>query len=558
MPPSTDTLPTTTGQRLRLALLVIATAQLMLVLDDSIANIALPSIQEDLGASASALTWVITAYVLAFGGLLLFGGRAGDVFGRRRVFQLGVGLFTVASLLNGLAPNETVLLASRALQGIGAALAAPNALALIATNFPSGEPRNKAMAAYGAMSGLGITGGVLLGGLLTGIDWRWIFLINIPIGIAVLAGSRNLVEGERHTGRLGALGAVTGTAAILALAYGITRGGEHGWTNGFTIGALFAAIGLLSWFVVLQKRSADPVLPLRLLRDRNRSGSYAAMLFIGAGLMGTAFLLALYLQQVLHFSPVKTGFAFLPFSAGIILSQGVSPKLVEKLAPRLVAAPGLLLAAAAMYWLSLLGGASSYLVHVMPAVFLTAFGLGLAFVPLTLSIVRGVPDSETGVASALFNASQQIGAALGVAVFGSIASAAADTKLPGAQERLADGLTSNDGDLVVQASQALTHGYTTALLVGAGMLVVAAIITSIAVNAPSPRSAEAGEAGVALPSDGAGETDVEAQRREREMVRPGNGEPSEVHDPPELDSGRLGCLSIAGVAYPGPRAGAWN
>src|ERR671921_1035785 len=198
-------------QRLGLSLLVIATAQLMLVLDDAIANIALPSIQRDLSVSASALPWVITAYVLAFGGLLLFGGRAGDVFGRRRVFQLGVGVFTVASLLNGLAPTDTVLLVSRGLQGIGAALAAPNALALITTNFPAGEPRNKAMAVYGAMSGLGITGGVLLGGLLTGIDWRWIFLINIPIGMAVLLGTRTLAEGERHTGRLDILGALTGT-----------------------------------------------------------------------------------------------------------------------------------------------------------------------------------------------------------------------------------------------------------------------------------------------------------------------------------------------------------
>src|SRR5919112_245553 len=200
-----------TAQRLRLSLLVIATAQLMLVLDDAIANIALPSIQRDLSVSASALPWVITAYVLAFGGLLLFGGRAGDVFGRRRVFQLGVGVFTVASLLNGLAPSDTVLLVSRGLQGIGAALAAPNALALITTNFPSGEPRNKAMAIYGAMSGLGITGGVLL-------------------------GSRNLAEGERHTGRLDPVGALTGTGGVLALAYGISRGGEQGWTDAVTLG----------------------------------------------------------------------------------------------------------------------------------------------------------------------------------------------------------------------------------------------------------------------------------------------------------------------------------
>jgi EmrB/QacA subfamily drug resistance transporter len=489
MQPTTVTtaLPGPTAERLRLALLVIATAQLMLVLDDAIANIALPSIQRDLDVSASALPWVITAYVLTFGGLLLFGGRAGDVFGRRRVFQLGVGVFTVASLLNGLAPDDTVLLVSRGLQGIGAALAAPNALALITTNFPSGESRNKAMAVYGAMSGLGITGGVLLGGLLTGLDWRWIFLINIPIGIAVLLGSRNLAEGERHTGRLDPVSALTGTGGVLALAYGISRGGEHGWTEAVTLGVFAAAIVLLTWFVVLQKRSADPVLPLRLLRDRNRSGSYVAMLFIGAGLMGTGFLLALYLQQVLHFSAVKTGFAFLPFSAGIIVSQGVSPKLVAKLAPRLVAAPGLLLAAAAMFWLSLLGADSSYLAHVLPAVFLTAFGLGLAFVPLTVTILQGVPGGETGVASALFNTSQQIGAALGVAVFGSIANAATDVQMPAAAEALTRGVATDDPGLAAQASEALAHGYTVALLAAAVMLVVAALVVATAVDARRPQ-----------------------------------------------------------------------
>jgi EmrB/QacA subfamily drug resistance transporter len=464
-------------------LLVIATAQLMLVLDDSIANIALASIQSDLDVSASTLPWVITAYVLAFGGLLLFGGRAGDLFGRRRVFQVGVGLFTVASLLNGLAPSATVLLISRGLQGIGAALAAPNALALIAANFPSGEARNKAMAVYGAMSGLGITGGVLLGGLLTGaLNWRWIFLINIPIGIAVLLGSRNLVEGGRSRGRLDVLGAVTGTVGILALAYGITRG-EHGWTDPVTLGVFAAAIVLLGWFLSLQRRSANPMLPLRLFRDRNRSGSYLAMLFIGAGLMGTGFLLTLYLQQALLYSPIETGFAFLPFSAGIIVSQGVSPKLVEKLAPRLVAAPGLLLAAAAMFWLSLLEANSSYFAHVLPAVFLTAFGLGLAFVPLTLSIVHGVEEGETGVASALFNTAQQIGAALGVAVFGSVASVASANQLPGAAMALQRGTATDDPKLVAQASEALTHGYTTAFVVAAALLILASIVVAVMVNA---------------------------------------------------------------------------
>jgi len=478
-----DPAGSTGGRRMGLALFVIATAQLMLVLDDAIANIALASIQADLEVSAASLPWIITAYVLAFGGLLLFGGRAGDLYGRLRVFRIGIVVFTVASLLDGLAPNGPLLIVARGLQGVGAALAAPNALALIATNFPAGRQRNKAMAVYAAMSGLGITGGVLLGGLLTGaLSWRWIFLINVPIGIAVLAGTRLLVEGRRSPGRLDVLGAITGTVGVLALAYGISRGGEHGWLDGVTLGTFTIAAVLLAWFVWLQRHSVNPMLPLKLFGDRNRTGSYVAMLFIGAALMGTAFLLTLYMQQVLHFSPIRTGFAFPPFSAGIILSQGVSPKLVERLAPRAIAAPGLLLAAAAMFWLSLLSPDSSYFGHILPGVFLTSFGLGLAFVPLTLTIVHGVEDGEVGVASALLNAAQQIGAALGVAVFGSVATAATSDRFPGAARALEQGLASDDRRLAATAGGALAHGYTTALLLAATLLLVAALIAAVTIN----------------------------------------------------------------------------
>jgi EmrB/QacA subfamily drug resistance transporter len=476
---------------------VIATAQLMLVLDDAIANIALASIQADLDVSTATLPWIITAYVLAFGGLLLFGGRVGDLYGRLRVFRVGVVVFTIASLLDGLAPTGPLLIAARALQGVGAALAAPNALALIATNFPEGQARNKAMGVYGAMSGLGITGGVLLGGLLTGaLSWRWIFLINVPIGIAVLVGTRVLAEGERHHGRLGLLSALTGTLGVLALAYGISHGGEHGWLDTPTLGALGAAAVLLTWFIALQRGTEDPMLPLALFADRNRTGSYAAMLFIGAALMGTGLLLTLYMQQVLHFSPIKTGFAFLPFSAGIIVSQGVSAKLVERLTPRAIITPGLLLAAASMFWLSVLSPDSSYFGHVLPGVFLTAFGLGVGFVPLTATIVHGVADGQVGVASAVFNAAQQIGAALGVAVFGSVATAASAERLPDAARTLERGLASADRRLVTTAEEALTHGYTTALLVAAALLVLAALITSLAINAerkPEPANARAGK-----------------------------------------------------------------
>jgi EmrB/QacA subfamily drug resistance transporter len=454
-----------TRRRLQLALLVIATAQLMLVLDDTVANVALPSIQADLGLSASALPWVINAYVVAFGGLLLFGGRLGDLFGRRRILRVGMGLFTAASLLGGLAPSGTLLIAARALQGIGAAMAAPSALALVTTTFPAGKPRNQAMAVYGAMSALGLTGGVLLGGLLTGaLSWRWVLLINLPIGLAVLAGTRILVDDERHTGRLDTLSAVTGTGGAVALAYGLTRSGEHGWTDILTLAVFAAAVALLAWFVILQARSAHPLLPLRLLTDRNRTGAYATVLFIGAGLMGTLYLATLFMQQVLDFSPLRAGAATLPFGIGIAVAVGLASKLVEKFPPRTVAAPGLLVAALGMFWLSTLEAGSGYWSDLMVPIFLASAGLGLAFVPMTLTAVHGVAHRETGVASALLNTAQQIGAALGLAVLTTVAVTAAT-----GQES--------------SSAEALAHGYGTAYLAGGAAVLVAAVLVALLVTA---------------------------------------------------------------------------
>jgi EmrB/QacA subfamily drug resistance transporter len=474
-----------TDRRLGLSLLVIATAQLMLVLDDGIANIALPSIQADLNMPAASLLWVINAYVLVFGALLLFGGRVGDLFGRRRVLRIGLVVFVAASLLGGLAPNGAVLIAARALQGVGAALAAPNALALIATTFPAGKPRNSAMAVYGAMSAVGIIGGLLLGGALTGLlDWRWVFFINVPIGLAVLAGTGALPEGGRGRGRLDTTGAVTGTGAMVALVYGITRAGEHGWTDGFTPAAFAAAAVLLAVFLMLRSRTTGPLLPLSLFADRNRAGSYATILFIGAGLMGSFYLLALFLQQVLQYGPLKTGVASLPFAAGIILASGISSKLVERLAPRILAVPGLVLAAVGMAWLSRLGVDPSYAVDIMPALFLTSFGLGLAFVPLTLTAVHQVAEGRAGVASALVNMAQQIGAALGLAVLSTVSITSADEQLPHATRVLQQGLVDADADagVVARAAEALAHGYTSGFLAGAGLLLAAAVLVALSVT----------------------------------------------------------------------------
>ncbi|MFG3259201.1 MFS transporter [Streptomyces sp. NPDC048172] len=398
-----------------LALLVIAAAQLVVVVDATITNIALPSIQNDLHVSDADLAWVVNAYALAFGGLLLLGGRAGDLFGRRRVFRLGIAVFTLASLLGGLAPGAGALIGARVLQGAGAALAAPSALALITTTFPAGGPRNRAMGVYAAMGGVGGTIGMLLGGALTGVDWRWVFFINIPIGVLILAGSRTLAEAERHPGRLDVPGAVTGTGGLVALVHGITRGGEHGWGDGLTLLSFGAALVLLAVFLRLQARSAHPMMPLRLLRDRNRSGSYATMLFMGGGMFAMFYFLTLYMQLVLGYSPVEAGFASMPFSIGMAAAAGLSSRLSGRVAPRAVAGPGLLIAALGLFWFSTLGADASYATELMPAAFVTALGLGAGFVPMTLGAVSGVAPSDTGISSAVLNTAQQIGGAVGLA-----------------------------------------------------------------------------------------------------------------------------------------------
>jgi EmrB/QacA subfamily drug resistance transporter len=471
------------NRSLRLSLVIVATAQLMLVLDDTIANIALPSIQQQFGVSAGLLPWIISAYVLAFGSLLLFGGRLGDLYGRRRVLRIGLVLFTLASLLGGLGINVEMLLASRGLQGIGAALVAPNVLALIATTFPVGKERNTAMAVYAAMSAVGMTVGILLGGVLTGyLSWRWVFLINVPIGLAVLAGTRMLAEGQRNSATLNTFDAVSGSGAMFALAFGITRGGEHGWNDAVTLAsfAVFAALGIV--FLVLQRSRRHPMLPLTLFSDRNRSGSYLAVLFIGGGLMATYFLLTLFMQQVLQFTPVMSGLASLPVSVGIVLAAGMSTKLVERFAPRAVAVPGLLIAALGMFWLSTLTPTASYLWHILPALFVTYFGLGMGFMPLTLTAVQGVSEKQAGVASAMLNTSQQIGAALGVSLLATVSTLSANAVLPNASTVLQQGLAAGDTSLVAKAGEVLAQAYTTAFFAGAALLVVAAAVVAVVVN----------------------------------------------------------------------------
>ncbi|GAB3552955.1 MFS transporter [Arthrobacter tumbae] len=451
-------------------LFVIATAQLMLVLDDSIVNIALPSIQDELGIDPVELPWVVNAYILAFGALLLLGGRIGDLWGRRRTLQLGIAVFVVASLIGGLGQDAMTLIIARAVQGLGAALAAPNALALITTTFSDRKSRDTALSLYGAMSGLGIVIGLLLGGVLAGtLGWRWVFFINIPIGLLVLLGSRTLVAAERHTGQLGAPGAVLGTGGMVALVYAITRLGEDGFADPVALILLGASAALIALFVLNQRRSSSPLVPLSLFRDRNRSGAYLSMLLLAIGPMGTFYVITLYLQKVLEFDPLRTGAAWLPFAAGLILGAGAAPKLLLRIAPRTIAAFGSLLSAVAALWFSGITLELSYWLHLAPAMFVLALGFGLGVIALTQAAVYRIDPDKAGIASALLNTAQQIGVALGLAVLAGVAAT----------------VTAMPHNEAMRAGEALVAGYSTSLIVAAGVLVVAAVV-SIGTLSASP------------------------------------------------------------------------
>lgn len=459
MSEGTTTRPAT--ERALVPLLVIATAQLMLVLDDSIVNIALPSIQRELGVDPVHLPWIVNAYILAFGALLLLGGRVGDLWGRRRTLQVGLGLFVLGSLAGGLGQNAEMLIAARAAQGVGAALTAPNALALIATTFSDRKTRDSALALYGAMSGLGIVVGLLLGGVLTDtLGWRWVFFINVPIGLLVLLGSRTLLAAAPHRGQLGALGATLGTGGMVALVYAATRFGEHGFTDPAAITLLAAAAVLLVAFVAHQARSRHPLLPLSLVRDRNRAGAYLTMLLLAIGPMGTFYVITLHLQQVQGFTPLQTGAAWLPFAIGIVLGAGTAPKLLLQLGPRHVAALGALLSAGAALWFSTLTVDTSYWTHLAPAMFILALGFGLGVMALTQAAVYHVDPDKAGIASALLNSAQQIGVALGLAVLAGVAAT----------------VTAQPDNAAADATTALVAGYSTALTVATGLLLAAAAL----------------------------------------------------------------------------------
>lgn len=415
---------------------------------------------------------------------MVFGGKLGDIFGRKLILQVGVVVFTIASMSAGLAQNDISLIAARFIQGTGAAMIAPSVLALIAVTFPQGKQRNTALAVYGAMSGLGMIIGLLLGGVLTSaFGWRWVYFITVPIGLGILAGSRKLVDAERQKGKLGLLGAVTGTLGMASLVYAITRAGEYGWTDSATITFFITAMVVLAIFIASQARGKEPMLPLSLFKDRSRSGSYLGMVFLAFAPMGVVYLLTLYMQIVLGFSPLQTGLAWLPFSAGVILATAIISKLVAKFRPRSIVALGMFICSGSMFWLSTVHEHTGYAGHLMPAIFFVAFGFGMSFIPLTLAAVNKVQAHQSGIASALLNASQQIGTALGLAILSSIAVTVSAKQLPDALSVLHQAHASQNDGLISAANNALINGYSAALIVGAFTLITIGVISFFVINA---------------------------------------------------------------------------
>jgi len=426
-------------------------------------------VQRSLHLATSHLNWVISFYALTFGGLMLAGGRAGDLFGRLKVFRLGIVVFTLASLAGGFAPNGAALIAARVVQGSGAAIAAPCALSLLATTFPAGPARTRALGVYGAMGGLGSVVGLLLGGALTEyLSWRWVLFINVPIAIGVLIGTGVLVPGDTERGALDVPGAIAATLGIGSLIFALTRGGTNGWDDAGTLASFAAGAVLLAAFGLIERRSRAPMVPSRVVRDRNRAGANAVMLLLGAGMLAMFYLLTLYMQVVRGYSAVHTGLAYLPFVAGVgVASGGLGPRLLGAVPARIVIAAGMLLCAGGLAWyVAMLTPTSDYFVVMLPAMLAGGTGTGLTFVGCTTTGMLGVAPRDSGVAAGLLNTSVQVGSALGLGALAAIASTVTRSRLP--------------GDAVAAA---LTDGYVAGLLAGAVLFAVGALVAVCTIRA---------------------------------------------------------------------------
>ena len=475
-------------RRLGLALAVIATAQLMVALDVTIVTVALPHIQRALGFSGSNLEWVINAYAVTFGGLLLLGGRSGDLLERRRVFIAGLLVFTLASLLGGLATDQAWLITARAVQGAGAAMAAPTALSLIAVTFPEGPPRTRATAVYSAMAILGIVAGLIAGGVLvTYLSWRWVMFVNVPIGLVVAAlATRVLPRTGRRAGRFDLPGALTVTAGVAALVYGLsnaatTPDGVSHWGDAKVIASLAAAAVLLAAFAVIEARSKDPLLPVRVLRNRDRAGAYLIALCVGTALIGMFFFLTLFIQDVWGYSPLKTGLAYLPFVPAMLATTVLTQQAVTRIGVRPLLIAGSALAAGAMIWQSRTTEHSTFAGGMLGPELLLGAGLGPLFVLLFLVGLTRISNDDAGVASSLVNVGQQVGGSIGLAILGTVAWSAVASSLrsQAAAAARAGAHPAGAGAAALQTQiyhHALATGFSHGYLVSAGILVLAAII----------------------------------------------------------------------------------
>lgn len=436
--------PSPSPRRPTAVLILLVTCQLMIVLDTAAVNVALPRIRDGLGFSPAGLSWVVNAELLGFGGLLLLGGRAGDILGRRKVLLTGVALFAGGSLLSGLAPAAWWLVAARAVQGVGAALATPAALALLVTNFP-GPARNRALGVYASVSGVGGAVGLILGGLLTDVgSWRWVLLINVPIGLVlVLLAPRFVEESERRPGRFDPAGALTSTVGVIALSYGFIRAAAEGWSDTVALVSFGVAVLFLALFPVIELRVRQPVVPLRLFADRNRSGAYVILLLLAASMLSQFFFLVQFLQDIRKFSPLETGFAFLPMSVATFLCSRWTGKLSQQLPARPLMAAGALCGTAGMVWLTRISADTSYVGGLLGPLLLFGTGLGFVLVMATSAGVSGVEAQHSGTASSMVHVAQRLGGGVGLAVLVTVfgtASRESSARGNGPGEVLADGI----------------------------------------------------------------------------------------------------------------------
>jgi EmrB/QacA subfamily drug resistance transporter len=473
------------------ALVVIALAQLMIVLDATIVSIALPSMQVDLGMSDSNRQWVITAYTLAFGGLLLLGGRVADFLGRKRALFIGLAGFAAASALGGAAQNVPMLLSSRALQGVFGAILAPSALSLLALTFRNPAERAKAIGIFGAVSAGGSALGLILGGALTEyLDWRFTFYVNVPIAVLGILGARAFIRADLRSSnpvKFDFGGAILGTAGLVSLVYGFTQAEEKGWGATETLVFLGAAAVLLVSFVLFERRSDHPLLPMRIVMNRNRAGAYIAVLVQYMTMFAAFFFMTYFLQNVLGYSPIKSGLAFLPMPFMVTLNAQIASRLIQRVPTRLMIAPGLIVGAIGMLWLSQLEPSSSYWVHVAPALALMGIGLGYVIVPSIGTATAGAQPSDAGVASAMVNTSQQIGASIGTSLLGTIAASASSDYLK------------SHADAAVGSAASIVHGYDVASTWGAGLLIGGAVLAALLINVGRPARPAAATEGAPAP-----------------------------------------------------------